>query len=317
MLRYLRPMSRGPGRVERAIRDMIEREQARQSAEEASLRFPSAAVYGAAFVPPWSRAQQVSAQRAMYRVMAGETGWRTEGGKRRRTVFCFERPDGAQAETPTQSASPLSGPQRASTPVQPDLGAPLARIQPSLPVEPPEQGVAEACAQATPETTALPMVGVPDGALPKSATTVTIASKLPMGLVLRVQETFFRRVAGPRGFVTEQAARDVGPTFVIRGVAHPPNQMPQAVMAGGYALTPGIPIAFWQRWVEQNRDSAVVRNRMVFAHGTDTGGMAREHRDLRSGLEPLHRDSSGELDDPRVLQPINPLIGAVETSERP
>jgi hypothetical protein len=54
---------------------------------------------------------------------------------------------------------------------------------------------------------------------------------------------------------------------------------------------------------------------MIFAHG-DTRGMAREYRDQKSGLEPLHRDSSGELDDPRVPQPLDPLIGAVGTAKR-
>jgi hypothetical protein len=55
---------------------------------------------------------------------------------------------------------------------------------------------------------------------------------------------------------------------------------------------------------------------MVFAFGADTAGMAREHRDLRSGLEPLHRGSGGELDDPRVPQPVSSLVSAVGTARR-
>jgi hypothetical protein len=77
-----------------------------------------------------------------------------------------------------------------------------------------------------------------------------------------------------------------------------------------------VPADFWAKWLEQNREGALVRNGMVFAHGSDTAGMAREYRDMKSGLEPLHRDSSGELDDARVPQPVDPLIGAVGTARR-
>jgi hypothetical protein len=185
-------MSKGPGVVQRAIREMIEREQA----EQANLRIPSAAVYAAAFGrPPWKRAQEVSAQRAMHRIMAGEEGWRTEGGKRRRTVFCFDRPNGALAETP----------RRASAPVQPDVGA----AEPPTPAFPRGVDPSPAARPYAPGTVNLPTAG----AAPKSATTVCVACKLPSGLVLRIQEVYQRRVAAPGGFITEQAARDVGPIF--------------------------------------------------------------------------------------------------------
>jgi hypothetical protein len=213
----------------------------------------------------------------------------------------------------------------ASAPAEPERAAGESE-QPSAPVEP-DAGAAQASAEAaepqaqthgpteSPEPPALPVVSLPAAGLPKSAATVTVACKLPMGFWLRIQEVYFRRVAAPGGYMTEQAARDIGEPILIKGPGHAPNRMPRAPIEGGYALTHGVPADIWAKWLDQNRESAMVRNHMVFAHG-DTSGMAREYRDMKSGLEPLHRDSSGELDDRRVPQPVDPLIGAVSTAKR-
>jgi hypothetical protein len=331
-------------RIVRATVDQLER-QRQQNIERVpltelvGLRVGSDEACRAAFgEPPWKRTQQVSAQRAMRRIAEREGGWRTERGSNgHRVVFVYAPPAGSEPADvsaaaratewePEQAASEAEQP---GPPVQPEAGAAeaeaaaAAEVRAEASSEPPAvdsetKGAAAARAEVPPELPALPVVSsLPaPGRLPKSAATVTVACKLPMGLWMRVQEVYERRVAAPGGFMVEQAARDIGEPILIKGTAHVPNRMPNTPLEEGYALTFGVPADIWARWYEQNRDSALVRNHMIFAHGSDTAGQAREYRDMKSGLEPLHRDSSGELDDRRVPQPIDPLIGAVSTAKR-
>ena len=133
-------MSTGPGRIEQAIRGMIEfertigdvldrveplRERPRgvdpSPVERESLRIGSEMVCGAAFgEPPWTHAEATSALRAMHRIIAREGGWRTKRGGEagHRVVFYYEPP----AETQTSAT------------VQPDAAVPA--VEPSTPAFP-------------------------------------------------------------------------------------------------------------------------------------------------------------------------------------
>jgi hypothetical protein len=80
-------MSTGAGRVERAIRDYIEREGRRRA-------FYADSLFMAAFGgPPWTRSQRVSALRAMHRIVADQPGWRVRSPEGKRgVVFEFTPP---------------------------------------------------------------------------------------------------------------------------------------------------------------------------------------------------------------------------------
>ena len=54
-------------------------------------------------------------------------------------------------------------------------------------------------------------------------------------------------------------------------------------------MTPGVPREHWEAWLEQNRNSDLVRNGLVLAADAEDGarGQARERTALRSGLEPI------------------------------
>ena len=83
-------MSKGPGRVERAIRALIEQEQSRLlKRHERNDRYASAdyvsitgwQILHAAYPSvdgPWTKAQKVSAFRAMHRIVAGQEHWTVE-----------------------------------------------------------------------------------------------------------------------------------------------------------------------------------------------------------------------------------------------
>lgn len=121
--------------------------------------------------------------------------------------------------------------------------------------------------------------------------TVTVACKLPHGVELRVfrMETTNEPVMGG-GSREVSKAQQVGESVIIAGVAHPQGGAPRATIAeGGYALTPGVPKDFWEKWLADNKGSDMVRNGMIFAAGAEGSvrAQSRERKDERSGAERL------------------------------
>lgn len=164
------------------------------------------------------------------------------------------------------------------------------------------------------------------GTKPKSATHVTVACKIPAGLRLQLchrVEFTENTMNGPRSAVRYDR---VGEQIIIRGPAAPIGQAPRGytppILVGGYALTPNVPADFWDAWLAQNKDSLMVRNRMVFAMPSANRaiGEAKEHAALRSGLEPLNPDGTGKDFDPRMPRPqsgsIEPIRQADEMAGR-
>lgn len=73
----------------------------------------------------------------------------------------------------------------------------------------------------------------------------------------------------------------------------------------GAGLTFGVDADVFARWLEQNKDSDLVRKGLVFAQAkqADVEAQAKEHRKERTGLEPI---------DPKNLPPE--FKGKVETA---
>ena len=128
--------------------------------------------------------------------------------------------------------------------------------------------------------------------------TVTVASKLPMKLELQCcsKRTLQRRAQGVVWQEVEYYKS--GPAVVIQGTSYPvgtppPNMPPPPRMEGGYALTFSVDKDLWDEWAKENADSAMIKNRLVFAfEKTDTvKGKAKEGGDVDSGLGPLIPDA--------------------------
>jgi hypothetical protein len=120
--------------------------------------------------------------------------------------------------------------------------------------------------------------------------TVTIACKLPHGLILRV----FDMIDGQEpvmggGFRKIKVAKERQERATIKGWAHPQNHAPKAPLVGGFALTSGVDKDLWDAWLAQNGQSDLVKNGLIFAHETvdSVNDEAKEKRALRSGLERL------------------------------
>lgn len=120
--------------------------------------------------------------------------------------------------------------------------------------------------------------------------TVTVACKLPHGLFLR-NFTMIERDEPVMGGGTKVAkvAQEKGDRIRINGVAVPFGAIPNYPIVGGYALTQNVDADFWNEWLRANRDSDVVKNKLIFAHATPAQAhdQSTEQQKVRSGLEPI------------------------------
>lgn len=124
--------------------------------------------------------------------------------------------------------------------------------------------------------------------------TVTVGCKLPHGLELRLfrMEKVQHPVMGG-GFREVEEAREIGgKRVVINGWSHPQNAAPRAQMAHGTALTMGVDKEFFDKWMEQNREHAAVKNGLIFCAEKDGNvfAEAKAKEKVRSGLERLDPD---------------------------
>jgi hypothetical protein len=137
----------------------------------------------------------------------------------------------------------------------------------------------------------------------KTGETVTIACKIPNGLLLRV----FRRVPHQvpvlgGGVREEMKAEMIGEPVHVHGPAAPFGAFPKAPVAGGFALTQNVSKEFWELWLEQNASHPAVKNGLIYATSSSHAeGAAKERKDLLTGFEPLDVESGN---DPRVPRRI-------------
>jgi len=124
----------------------------------------------------------------------------------------------------------------------------------------------------------------------QSTGTVTVACKLPMGMLLRtfeMRETTQLSQAGqamkvPMAFAKQRQ-------HFVFGPSHPQNKAPKSELRDAFALTPDVPKDLWDEWLDQNKDSDLVRNGLIFAHGEERSLRAQtaDHAKQMSGLERL------------------------------
>jgi hypothetical protein len=119
---------------------------------------------------------------------------------------------------------------------------------------------------------------------------VTVACKLPHGLILRVFDK--QKVQEPMPGGGTKAVERAFPrpqTVTLKGYLdkYDPS-IPPAARGSSYALTHDVDKDFFDLWLKQNHDLDAVTNHLVFAHDQDTLGMTEEYKATRSGLEPVN-----------------------------
>jgi hypothetical protein len=142
--------------------------------------------------------------------------------------------------------------------------------------------------------------------------TVTIACKLPNGLILRVFDMVEsdELVLGG-GIRKKKEANAWGKTVTIKGNSIPMNKMNEIQFSHGYALTPDVDEDFWNLWYEQNKTSAIVRNGLIFASDKklNVSAFTKEHEKLASGFERLSMSGTGDPRAPKAPLNVKPVSG--------
>ncbi len=123
-----------------------------------------------------------------------------------------------------------------------------------------------------------------------SEETVTVACKLPHGLIMQLQEraTQVQPVMGGGLRETEMwVPSNTHAPIPLYGNAHPENKAPTADLASGFALTYDVPKDFWDQWVEQNKTLPAVKNGLIFAqpNARRAKDEAKDKVSLKTGLE--------------------------------
>jgi hypothetical protein len=127
--------------------------------------------------------------------------------------------------------------------------------------------------------------------LPKSNKTLTVACKLPHGIVIRdfEERTEYEPVFGQAERRKINVFRSVGPKIRIKGPSVPSTFVRMVEIHGGYAITEGIPADVYERWLNWNKESQFVVNDLIFAHENKARVIdwAKDHDSIKSGMEPL------------------------------
>jgi hypothetical protein len=146
---------------------------------------------------------------------------------------------------------------------------------------------------------------------------VTVACKLPHGLLLRNFRMVEVHETVPGGFATVKRAEQIGATIKINGTAFPFGQIPRYQIVGGYALTPNVDADMFAKWLTDNADSDIVKNNLIgaFQNNALARDWAKEHRALKNGLEPLNV-LNGAQDD-RLRSSRFKMVQADEMSKAP
>jgi hypothetical protein len=134
--------------------------------------------------------------------------------------------------------------------------------------------------------------------------TVVVGCNLPSGLRLRLWRMVEQTEPTPSGTRTFQIAEPADDkVYVVRGNAVRFGDAPAFPIIGGYALTADIPAPFWQEWVRQNEDSALVKQWHVFGAPSmrEAQAIARAHEQALSGLEPID-PLAPHLKDPSIAR---------------
>ncbi len=120
--------------------------------------------------------------------------------------------------------------------------------------------------------------------------TVTVGCKLPNGLYIQAftMESHQEAVMGG-GWKEINRAVAKGERIKLNGCARFAGKDAPHEIRNGVGLTFGVDADLFAAWLEQNKDNEIVKNGLVFAQAKtgEINAQAKDHRTLKSGLEPL------------------------------
>ena len=124
----------------------------------------------------------------------------------------------------------------------------------------------------------------------KSGETVTVACKLPAGLILQTH-TFHKEMQEMIGGRSREisVAQPDEQSFTLNGWARKKGEDRPYLIIGGYAITEGVPKDLWDKWLDEYKDTKFVTEHLIYAMPTTHGATDRalEQKSVKSGLEPI------------------------------
>jgi hypothetical protein len=134
-----------------------------------------------------------------------------------------------------------------------------------------------------------PIGQAPSNTVNSAPEVVSVACKMPNGLILRgMTEVVISELVQGGG------ARDVkqyvpnGEQIILGGTAaRVGDPRPPLLTASGYRVTHNVPKDLWDAWFEANKNSDLVKNRIVFGHSDNASveKFGRTHDAVVTGLE--------------------------------
>lgn len=140
--------------------------------------------------------------------------------------------------------------------------------------------------------------------------TVTVACRMPSGVILRIFEMVDETKVTSSGMQTSKVAREVQ-RVELNGSSPRNRQGPHFLNAAGLTQ---VSRHLWETWCAQNHDSDLLARRIVFTAGVedDTNAAVREVESVLTGFEPLAVAGEGQpIPDARVKS-----VGRVTTAQR-
>lgn len=124
---------------------------------------------------------------------------------------------------------------------------------------------------------------------------ITVGLKWPAGIILRVYEMVDDGEMTQQGYKPIKKAQQVGPKVRLRGYYDDAKQqfgsktIPIPSMPGSFALTHNVDATFMAAWLEQNKDSDIVKNGLIIVAKSpaDAAAMVSEREKMKCGIEPL------------------------------
>ncbi len=130
-----------------------------------------------------------------------------------------------------------------------------------------------------------------------TAQTVSVACKLPNGIYMQAYEmvTTQEPIMGG-GYRDIQKAQPKGSAFKINGPNAPQGHVPQGYVDGGYVITNNVPKDIADAWFAANKDSMLVKNKIVFMSDKveNVTAQAKGLSSIKSGLERLDVTTKSE-----------------------
>lgn len=116
-----------------------------------------------------------------------------------------------------------------------------------------------------------------------STNSVMVATKLPQGLILRLMAKTTQMEAGPAGGREVVVWRPTGEEIKLNGGISGAIEvgMHSKSVINGWGITM-VPANFWEAWLEQNKDSALLEAGVLFA--------ADKEGDLRAEISQSNKD---------------------------